>query len=177
MNGRKLIVYISMSLDGYLARKNDDISWLSMVEKKGEDYGYNDFTASIDTYIVGRATYDYIIKLIDHFPQAKKFDCYVITRKDRKPEDGVKFYNGDLEALINNLKKKEGKNIYCDGGGEIVRLLMEKRLIDEFIISIIPIVLGDGKRLFKGGVPEDKLELLNSKQYDTGLVQLHYKRK
>lgn len=175
MNKRKLILYISMSLDGFIATKKDDLSWLSIVEKKGEDYGYNKFTKDVDTYIVGRSTYDVVRKLTGGaFPQAQQYACYVITRQNRGNVNGVTFYNGNLEDLISELKKKEGKNIYCDGGGQIVKMLMEKNLIDEYIVSIIPIILGDGKRLFLGGTDRINLKARPVKYYDTGLVQLHY---
>lgn len=177
MSKRKLILYISMSLDGFIATKDDDISWLSIVEKKGEDYGYKKFINTIDTYIVGRATYDNILKLTGGvFPQADQFKCYVITREERASENGVSFYNGNIEILINELKNKNGKNIYCDGGGQIVKLLMNLNLIDEYIVSIIPIILGNGKRLFLGETPMIKLKSKSSKEFETGLIQLHYKK-
>ncbi len=178
MNNRKLILYISMSADGYLATKDDDLSWLSLVEQEGEDYGYKAFNDTVDTYIVGRATYDVVLKLTGGaFPQADLFDCYVITRQERENENGVKFYNSDIEELIKDIKSKPGKSIYCDGGAEIVKLLMDKSLIDEYIISVIPIFLGDGKRLFLGGTDSINLDLKSVKKYDSGLVQMHYIRK
>lgn len=177
MNERKLILYISMSLDGFIATTDDDISWLSVVEKEGEDYGYAAFDATVDTYIVGRKTYDTIRELLGgEFPQAKQHKCYVITRQQRPPENGVTFYNGDITELIHQLKTQPGKNIYCDGGGQIVQLLMAKDLIDEYIVSVIPIILGNGKRLFLGDTPTLSLKAQPIKQYDTGLVQLHYTR-
>ncbi|MHA6248820.1 dihydrofolate reductase family protein [Pontibacter sp. CAU 1760] len=177
MSDRKVILYISMSLDGFIATKDDDLSWLSIVEKEGEDYGYAKLNESVDTYIVGRATYDVILKLTGgDFPQADKFKCYVITHQARPDENGVTFYNGTMEALITKLKREEGKHIYCDGGGQIVKLLMEKNLIDEYIVSVIPIILGDGKRLFLGDTNRINLKALPSKHFDTGLVQLHYVR-
>jgi dihydrofolate reductase len=175
MSKRKLILYISMSLDGFIATQDDDLSWLSVVQKEGEDYGYTAFNETIDTYIVGRKTYEVVMKLTGGvFPQAKQHTCYVLTRQARENENGVTFYDGDVEELILRLKSEEGKNIYCDGGGEVVKLLMDKDLIDEYIVSVIPVVLGDGKRLFHGGTPRIALNALPSKQYDTGLVQLHY---
>ncbi|TKG94321.1 dihydrofolate reductase [Puteibacter caeruleilacunae] len=175
---RKLILYISMSVDGFLATKDDDLSWLSVSEKEGEDYGYAEFYKDVDTYIVGRNTYDKILSLTGGvLPQAETLDCYVITHQDIEPKDGVKFYNGDLEALIHQLKSTEGKNIVCDGGGQIVKLLMEKNLIDEYIIAVIPIFLGDGKRLFMGEIDQINLKALPSKYFDTGVVQLHYQKK
>jgi dihydrofolate reductase len=73
------------------------------------------------------------------------------------------------------LKRINGKNIFCDGGAEIVNELLKHNLIDEFIVSVIPVILGAGIRLFKDGKPEQKLQLVSSKSFDTGLVQFHYK--
>ncbi|MBU1822587.1 MAG: dihydrofolate reductase family protein [Bacteroidetes bacterium] len=175
MSKRKLILYISMSLDGFIATQDDDLSWLSVVQKEGEDYGYTAFNETVDTYIVGRKTYDVVMKLTGGvFPPAQQHTCYILTRQAQESNNGVTYYAGDIEELIARLKGEEGKNIYCDGGAEVVKLLMDKNLIDEYIVSVIPIVLGDGKRLFRGGTPRINLKAMPSKQYDTGLVQLHY---
>src|SRR5690554_5703567 len=175
---RKLSLFIATSLDGYIAKPNDDLSFLTLVEKDGEDYGYSDFTANIDTIIVGRRTYDYVLREIgsSHYDNGQR-DVYVITRTERPSVDRTTFYTGSLTELIQRLKSESGKNIYCDGGAEIVNELLKSDLIDEFIISIVPILVGNGTRLFKDGRPEQQLELVNSKTFDTGLTQLHYKRK
>ncbi len=110
------------------------------------------------------------------FPQAQQYDCYVLTRQNRESENGITFYNGSIKALIDQLKAKPGKDIYCDGGGEIVKLMMAEHLIDEYIISIMPIMLGGGKRLFKGSGVRESVEAVSSKQYESGLIQVHYKR-
>ena len=166
-----------MSIDGFIATKDDDISWLSIVDRQGEDYGYKAFSKSVDSYIVGRKTYDKVIKMVGNFPPAREFKCYILSRTKHGSEDGVTFYNGDVSALVSELKKSSAGSIYCDGGGEVVRLLMEEDLIDEYIISIIPHILGDGKRLFIGGVPGRNIELVSSRQYESGLVQLKYQRR
>jgi len=172
---RKLVLYISMSVDGFLATKDDDLSWLSIVEKEGEDYGYKSFYKDVDTYIVGKVTYDKILSLTGGvLPQAETMKCYVITRQNIDNKDGVEFYNGDIEALVSKLKSEDGKNLVCDGGGQIVKLLMEKDLIDEYIISVIPIFLGDGKRLFMGVIDTLNLKAKPSRYFESGLVQLHY---
>jgi len=175
---RKVVLYISMSLDGFIATKDDDLSWLSVVQKEGEDYGYSAFNESVDSYIVGRKTYDKVLELTGGvFPAADQHKCYVITREERENKAGISFFNGDIATLISKLKQEEGKNIYCDGGSEIVKLLMDNDLIDEYILSVIPLLLGDGKRLFKGETPYAELSLVDCKSFDSGLVQLHYKRK
>jgi dihydrofolate reductase len=172
---RKVVLYIAMSLDGYIAKPNDDIGFLSMVEQEGQDYGYAAFVETVDAVIIGRKTYEKVISMGFGFPHADK-DVYIITRTPRPNIGSVKFYSGDLKSLVQKLKSKEGKNIYCDGGSEIVNELLKDELIDEFVISIIPILVGNGTELFKAGRPEQKLELVSVKSFDKGLTQIHYKR-
>lgn len=164
-----------MSLDGYLAGADDKLDFLSTVAEDGEDYGYKDFTNGVDTYIVGRKTYEVVLALCNGvFPQASQYKCYVLTRREKQNENGIVFYNGDIKTLINTLKAQKGKHIYCDGGGQIVSMLLAEGLIDEMIISVVPYLLGGGKRLFSGDYSEGKIKLLSTKNYPSGLVQLHY---
>lgn len=172
---RKVILYIATSLDGYIAQPNDDLSFLSMVDQEGEDYGYADFIKSVDAVIVGRKTYDKVISMGFDFPHADK-DTYVITRSPRQNVGSVKFYTGSIKTLVDKLKSAQGKNIFCDGGAEIVNELLKNNLIDEFIISIIPILVGSGTKLFMDGRPEQELQLVSVKSFEKGLTQLHYKR-
>lgn len=82
-----------------------------------------------------------------------------------------------MSKLVRQLKSKKGKNIYCDGGAEIINALLKNDLIDELIISLVPVLLGSGTKLFNDGRPEQLLEFVSVKNFQTGLVQLHYKRK
>ncbi len=175
---RTLSIFIASSLDGYIAQANDDLSFLKLVEKEGEDYGYAHFTSTIDTIILGRKTYDWVLKEIgsSHYDNGDR-KVYVITRTTKPDAGKTTFYTGNLSDLIVQLKSENGKNIYCDGGAEIINELLKNDLIDEYIISIIPILLGGGVRLFKDKRPEQQIELIHTKQFETGLVQLHYKRK
>lgn len=175
---RKVSLFIATSLDGYIAKPNDDLSFLKIVEKEGEDYGYTEFTETIDTLIIGRKTYDYVLKELgaSHYDNGKR-DVYVITRTE-KPNVGITtFYTGNLTDLVKQLQSENGKNIYCDGGSEIINELLKNDLVDEFIISVVPVLLGNGTRLFKDGRPEQQLQFVSAKTYDTGLTQLYYKRK
>lgn len=175
---RKLCLFIACSLDGYIAKPNDDLSFLKLVEKNGEDYGYNDFIATIDTLIIGRKTYDWVNNNIGttHYDNGDR-DVYVISRTPLTNVGRTIFYSEDLKNLIVRLKSQPGKNIYCDGGAEIINSLLKEDLIDEMTISIVPVLLGDGIRLFQDNRPEQNLEFNSSKSFDTGLVQIHYKRK
>jgi len=175
---RILSIYIATSLDGYIAKPNDDLGFLKLVEKEGEDYGYAKFTATIDTIILGRKTYDWVLKEVgpSHYDNGER-NVYVITRTGKPGIGKTTFYTGDLTELVQQLKSGNGKNIYCDGGAEVINELLKNDLIDEMIISIIPVLVGNGTRLFQDGRPEQQLELVHTKTFETGLVQLHYKRK
>lgn len=174
MNERKVVLYIAASLDGFIAKKDDDISFLESVEKQGEDYGYADFVQTVDTVIMGRKTYEKVLSFGVDFPH-KERKCYVLSRTREGSDENVEFYNGSLEELIHTLKSKEGKNIFIDGGAGAVQELKERNLIDEYVISIIPVFLGSGIRLFAETERASKLHFIESKTFDTGLVQLHYR--
>src|SRR4051812_24677761 len=95
MEQRLVILYIAMSVDGYIAGENGDISWLSTVEIPGEDYGYGEFIKTVDTVIMGRKTYEKVLSFGIGFPHADK-KCYVISRERKGVEENVTFYNGSL---------------------------------------------------------------------------------
>ncbi|WP_201800115.1 dihydrofolate reductase family protein [Beggiatoa leptomitoformis] len=107
------------------------------------------------------------------FPHADKH-TFILTRTAKPTIGKTTFYTGQLKDLIIKLKSESGKNIFIDGGAELVNELLKENLIDEFIISLIPILVGNGTKLFKDGRPEQKLELISTKQFEKGLVQLHY---
>ena len=172
---RKVVLYIATSLDGYIAKLNGGIEWLSVVERPGEDYGYGEFIKTVDTVILGRKTYDKILSFGNDFPHKDK-KCFVITRQDKNPQNNIIFYKDNLVDLIRELKSTSGKNIFCDGGAEIVNSLMKDDLIDDYIISIIPVFLGKGIRLFDDYRKKMDLKLITSKSFVSGLVQFHYRR-
>jgi dihydrofolate reductase len=166
---RKFILYIACSIDGFIATNNHDISFLQSVEKEGEDYGYTKFIETVDTLILGRKTYEKVIEMGYSYHPDK--EVYVISQsKSEAP-----YYSGDLLELLQKLKNKEGKNIYCDGGAQLVKTLLDLKQIDEIILSLIPVTLGAGIRLFADRNEElNNLELLRCTSYESGLVQMHY---
>jgi len=171
---KKIILYIAMSLDGYIADSEGGLGFLSVVEKEGEDYGYEKFVKSVDTVIMGRKTYDKVLSFGIDFPHARK-RCYILTRTQRPDEGNITFYNqGNLKMLIRHLKSQQGKDVFVDGGAEVVNELLKDGLIDELIISVVPVLLGSGISLFQTGYQMQKLTLCSAKSFDTGLVQLHY---
>lgn len=173
---RKVQLFIAVSLDGYIAGPGGDMSFLDIVAAEGEDYGYAGFIKETDTVIIGRKTYDWVMTQVGEFPHADK-KTYIITRTSRPRAGTIEFYTENLADLITHLKSANGKNIFVDGGAEIVNQLLAAGLIDEIYISIIPVLLGGGTRLFHDGIPQTKLEFIDSRQFNSGLVQVHYKVK
>lgn len=172
---RKVILYIAMSLDGYIAHSDDDISFLDRVAVPGEDYGYGDFVAGIDTVIVGHRTCEKVVSMGYPFPHADK-QTYVYTRRPQPDMGNVRFYAGDLGELVRHLRTQPGKSIFVDGGAEVVHQLMLQDCIDEWYIAVIPVMLGEGIPLFRSGRPEKVLRLAGHRAFVSGLVQLHYVR-
>ncbi|HEY0670131.1 MAG TPA: hypothetical protein VGD22_18265 [Sphingobacteriaceae bacterium] len=112
---RKLNLYIAMSIDGYIAKANDNIDFLSIVETPGEDFGYADFLANIDTVIWGRKTFDKVLSFGKGVPHKDK-EVYVISKsRSGKQEHAV--YHNNVIQLVRRIKQQKGSDIYCDGGG------------------------------------------------------------
>ncbi|MDU5145879.1 MAG: dihydrofolate reductase family protein [Paenibacillus dendritiformis] len=168
---RPVVLYIATSLDGYIARENGAIDWLYEVEGEG-DGGYGEFYNTIDTVLMGNKTYEHTFELADHFPYPDK-ECYVFSRSGKEPSPHVAFVTEDVPGFIEKLKKREGSKIWIVGGAEILDVLMKRKLVDEFIITMMPTLLGEGIPLFKPGNPELKLVLAGTKRFGQ-MVQLHY---
>ncbi len=172
---RKLILYIATSLDGYIANENDDLAFLDRVAEEGEDYGYAAFTETVDTVIMGRRTYDKVVAMGVPDPHPER-TLYVITRTARTSVNNIHFHTGDVTELVRKLKAELGKDIYCDGGAALVDTLIKNDLIDSYCISVVPILLGGGVRLFRDGRQEHPLRLIESRAFPKGLVQNWYER-
>lgn len=171
----KIILYIASSLDGFIAGRNGNISWLDAYQVEGEDYGYSEFLKTIDIIVMGSKTYEQVLSF-GSWPY-EGFKTYVLTKRQLKPVDKVKveFYSGDLDSFVPRIRRESHKNIWLVGGASLAQSFLMGKYIDEMIISIIPVILGDGISLFGRSQEKFRLELLRSGSYDNGIVQLHYK--
>ena len=153
MSNRKVVLYIGISLDGYIATKDDSLEWLLNTKGSG-DNGFGEFYDTVETIIMGRRTYDWIMEQENgRFPYIGK-ECYVYTTKTIEDTEHVKFTSQSPDKLIAGLKK-EGKKIWIVGGSQVIDLVRKKNLIDEYILSISPVILGDGIPLFCDGEREN----------------------
>lgn len=165
---RKTILFIASSLDGYIAKTNGSVDWLPV----NCSSGYDKFYKSIDTVIMGKKTYDQVLTFGAYPYKDKK--SYVLTRNDTQSNDeNIELVN-DVEKLTKTLLTSAGSNIWLVGGAEIITTFMNLGLIDEIILSIIPVVLGSGIPLFNNIQKETKLQLIKTTDYDA-LIELHYK--
>jgi dihydrofolate reductase len=170
MHARELILYIAQSLDGFIAPPDEDLSFLNAVAVGGEDYGYADFVATCDTVIMGRRTYDKVAAMGVPDPHPARM-LYVITSRPGPSTERIIFHTGDPRALVKELKAGTGKHIYCDGGAQLVDALIKADLIDRYIISTIPVLLGAGISLFKDERPRHELGLVQNQRYGSGLTK------
>lgn len=146
MNDRKVVLYIGISLDGYIATKEDSLDWLLSTQGSG-DNGFGEFYDTVETIIMGRRTYDWIMEQENGcFPYVGK-ECYVYTTQKSEDTEHVKFTSQSPEKLIASLNK-EGKKIWIVGGSQIIDLVRKENLIDEYILNIAPVILGSGIPLF-----------------------------
>jgi dihydrofolate reductase len=171
-NQRKIVLFIAQSLDGYIATKEDSLDWLFKVEGEG-DNGYSEFFEKIDTILIGKRTYDWIMKYEKgQFPYKDK-DCYVFSRSLLEDTNDVKFVNQDVVNFTKNLKKEEGKNIWIVGGGDLLHTFLKEKLVDELILTIAPTIIGEGIPLFKVGDYQLDLSLKGTRTFNQ-FVELHY---
>jgi dihydrofolate reductase len=161
-----------MSVDGFIARPDGSIDWLATVEREGEDYGYKHFIDTVDTVILGRNTYDAVLRF-DAWPFAGK-RCIVLTHRSAKPRPGVQHFCGTLETLVEQLGKLGARHVYVDGGAAI-RGFLAAGLLDYLTVSVVPIVLGGGIPVFSDGTGERVLTLEESRAFSTGLMRLRYR--
>jgi dihydrofolate reductase len=164
-------VYIASSLDGFIARRNGALDWLSMALRPNEDYGYRRFHDSVDTMIVGRKTYDVVLGF-GEWPYAGK-RCVVLTHRPLGPRHGEEFFDGSPAELVERLGKEGAKRAYVDGGA-VIQQFLAADLVDDITLSIIPVLLGDGVPLFGAIGREVRLRHSASRSFESGLVQIEY---
>jgi dihydrofolate reductase len=172
----KVTLYIATSLDGYIARNNGDIDWLSRVDTEQEDYGYGAFYQSVDAIVMGRSTYEAVLKF-DEWPYSGKQTFVLTQRHLTSDRNDVVFLSDRVDTALFHISAQGFRHLWLVGGGVLVNAFLQHNAIDEYIISTIPIILGEGIRLFPSSSPEIALELIGSQHYPSGLLQAHYRRK
>jgi dihydrofolate reductase len=175
---RKIIVYIATSADGFIARKDGGVDWLDRPRPKG-NYDMGEFYKSIDTILLGRKTYDFVVQFVKEGKSIPKSDHdpkhFVFSRRPPgKVLPGFEFVKEPMKTFVKRLRTGKGKDIWMMGGGGLIASFLDAGEIDEFIIHVIPIFIGEGITLIAPRHRTVPLKLLSTKKYSDGVVRLHY---
>jgi dihydrofolate reductase len=172
---RNVIAHIATSADGYIARPDGDLEWLTSRPAPKGFYGMNAFMKSIDTMLLGRKTYEVSLRL------GAKFDSKnptIVFSRQAPPADvpsGVEFVNGAIGPFMSRLREQPGKDIWLMGGGELIASFVDEQAIDEFVVSVVPVFIGDGIPLIARRHRHVSLDLQSVKRFEDGVVQVHYR--
>lgn len=174
MPSRKIIVNIATSADGYVARTDGSLDWLTKRPAPKGFYGLPKFSRSIDTKILGRKTFDVSVRMGARF---RADDVHFVFSRQPPPgvlPAGVQFVRESVRTFAERIRKQAGKNIWMMGGGEIIGSFLDEDAIDEFVITVVPMFIGEGIPLIAPRHREVRLRLLSLQRFPDGVVQLHY---
>ena len=175
MAKRKIIVHIATSADGFIARPDGNLDWLTTRPAPKGFYGISKFMNSIDVKVFGRKTYDASLRM------GAKFDSkdvnYVFSRRQAvmPGPEGVEFVSEAIGPFADRLRAAGGKNIWMMGGGDLIASFLEAGAIDEFIVSVIPVFIGEGIPLIAPRHRNVPLDLRSVRRFTDGVVQIHWK--
>lgn len=177
---RRIILDLAVTLDGFIEGKNGEVDWCIM----DPDMGFTDFLNQIDTILYGRKSYDlwgqYIPKNEDPDTEKEIWKLvhskkkYVFSRTQNEIDNQAIFINDNILEEVNKLKKKSGKDIWLYGGASLITTFINLGLVDEFRLSIHPVVLGEGKPLFIDLKQRINLKMVNTRTFSSGVVQIIY---
>jgi len=171
---RKIIVHIATSVDGFIAGPGGDLEWLTSRPAPEGFYGMVAFEKTIDTKVLGRKTYDISLGLGAKFDPRSPTVVFSRRPLPRDVPSGVEFVNEPIADFVSRLRQQPGKNIWLMGGGEIIAAFLDAGAVDEFVVSVVPVLIGEGIPLLAPGRRHVSLHLHSVERFDDGLVQLHY---
>src|SRR5215468_3988310 len=175
----RITLHVVSSLDGFIARKDNSVSWLDAngsVYEAGVSISEEEaaaFVKAIDCYVLGSRTYEHALQL--GWPYGDTPTVVITNRELPSTSKSVEFYSGDLKRLVDEILAPRYGNIWLVGGAMLCQSFLRLGLVDEIRLSIIPVLLGDGLRLFDNSGPEERWNLKNAVAYKTGIVELSYR--
>ena len=175
MGARKIVVYIATSADGYIARGDGSVDWLDRPRVAG-NYGMGAFLRTIDTILWGRKTYDQAFAMGGVGAYGPQTRNYVFTHRPPDPAPaGVEFVDEPVSEFARRLRSQPGKDIWMMGGAGVIASFLDAGEIDEFIIHIVPALIGEGIPLIEARRRTVPLELLTLRRFKDGVVRVHYR--
>jgi dihydrofolate reductase len=171
---RNIKLNLAVSLDGFIARKDGRVDWLDDIDTGGSDLGFTKFLNSCDTIIMGRNSYEVTLKLGNGVWPFNEHTTVVFTSKDMEDKKNIVFYKDQLSDFLIESIKAEGKDIWLFGGSGFINSVMKLDMVDEYHITTIPVILGEGIKLFENTFLEKKLLLVSSETVNN-IVTCQYK--
>jgi dihydrofolate reductase len=168
------IYYVASSLDGFIATPDGSVAWLAPFEGTGEDYGYADFYGSVDAVLMGRRTYGVTIGFSE-WPFERKPVWVFSSRPLEPPRPGVVVTAARPESVLAELASRGVRRAWLVGGGELASAFRACHAITEYIVSLVPVLLGAGIPMIAASGSAERLELTGSRTYPNGIVQLRYR--
>lgn len=174
----KIKLYIAATLDGYIADSSGSVDWLMNYPNPDKnDFGYQEFYNSIDKVLIGRTTYEQVLRFADEYVYKDKSTVVFSRNKEFKIKtENSTLYDDVNTQVINKIKEEAEKDIWLVGGGKLVADMLDLKAIDEMILFIFPVILGKGIRLFPESNIEQSFELKLNKSHSNGVVELHYSK-
>jgi len=173
---KKIKLYIASSIDGYIAEPDGGLDWLLAYPITAElNYGYDEFFNSVDTVIMGGKTYRDILNMDVVYPYKEK-TSYIITRNKIVEKDNIYAITENVIDKISALRENCKKDIWLVGGGELINMLLNHDLIDEMIITQLPVIIGNGIPLFPGISKQSEWKTVHCEKYENGVIQTIYIR-
>lgn len=175
----KLTIHMASSLDGIIAKKDNDVSWFETsgnYEKGIHEPATEEFLKSIDCFVMGSRTYEQAMELSKTYGWAYgNVPTIVVShRNHRFDRQNIEIFAGDLNKLVNERLKPRFRNVWLAGGAMLANEFIRLKLADEIRLSVIPVILGEGTKLFDHIGQEQALDLQNVTAYKSGIVELHY---
>jgi dihydrofolate reductase len=177
--------YCACTLDGYIAEADDTLDWLLKYEGSFEGEGVEPIKGSYDRYyegvgalVMGSTTYEFVLDELDEWPYKGKPTWVLSTRDLPRPEGeeaDVRIVNAKVPDLHQEMMTAAGeRNLWVVGGGNVASQFADAGLLDELLVTVVPVVLGEGKPLFDRRLPGGPLQLTGRRTFDSGMVELRY---
>jgi len=170
--------YVASTIDGFIADNNDNIDWLLQFGFENFQDDYDRFIADVGAIVMGSTTYEWIIGEGEQAWGYGETPVWVLTSRDlpQVPDANIRFFHGEVSDLHREaLAAADGKNVWVVGGGNVAAQFADRGLLDELLLTVMPIVLGSGKKLLPIGDMTEPLALLQTTAFPRGAVGLRYR--
>lgn len=176
--------YTASSLDGFVATEDDDLTWLTEYrppdpppDLERDTGSYDEFYEGVGALVMGSTTYGWVLDHIDEWPYADRPAWVLSSRELQAPpgEGDVRVTNSSVRDLREDFELAAGdKNLWVVGGGPVASQFAEEDMLDDVIVTVVPVVLGAGKPLFKRPLPGGPMKLVGTQPSPSGMVELRY---